>query len=66
MYQKNPMGIELSCANFPLFQVICLAGDHVSENDLTWLEHEHFYISVDHTLARWNCLNSAVWPSPLK
>ena len=34
MYQKNPMGIELSCANFLLFQEICLAGDHVSENDL--------------------------------
>lgn len=34
MYQKKPMGIELSRANFVLFQVICLAGDHVSENDL--------------------------------
>lgn len=28
------MGIELSCANFLLFQEICLTGDHVSENDL--------------------------------
>ena len=34
MYQKKPMGIELSCANFVLLQEICLAGDHVSENDL--------------------------------
>ena len=34
MYQKQPMGIELSCANFVLLQEICLAGDHVSENDL--------------------------------
>lgn len=34
MYQRKPMGIELSCANFVLLQVICLAGDHVSENYL--------------------------------
>ena len=42
LYQKNPMGIKLSCANFLLFQEICLAGDQVSENDLYL-----FYSSTD-------------------
>ena len=53
MNQKKTMGIELSCANFVLLQEICLAGDHVSENDIyTWLELAHFfYILVVHTSA---------------
>ena len=42
LYQKNRMGIKLSCANFLLFQEICLAGDQVSENDLYL-----FYSSTD-------------------
>ena len=36
VYKKIPVGIELffTCKNFLLFQAICKALDHVTENDL--------------------------------
>ena len=36
VYKKNPVGIELfsHVQNFLLFQAICKAADHETENDL--------------------------------
>ena len=36
VYKKNPVGIELffTCKNFLLFQAICKAPEHVTENDV--------------------------------